>query len=377
MKEETPSYERYQRQILLKGFGLEGQHKLLQAKVLVIGAGGLGCPALQYLVAAGVGTIGIVDEDIVSITNLHRQILFTVDDIGLPKASIAKERLAKLNPEITIAAYNERLTTSNALAIINAYDIVIDATDNFSSRYLINDACVLLNKPIVYGAVSQFEGQVAILNYHSTIGIASANYRDLFPTPPIDGEVLNCAEAGVLGVLPGIIGSMQASETIKIITGIGKPLVNTILTYHSLTNQLYEIEIVAKAATRSLIPANTADFITMDYEWFCASSNNKFEIGIENFNRIAHSADVEIIDVRELGESPIPTDFNYVQIPLSQFNNNIAAIKKETIVVFCQSGKRSLQAAQILFNTFGETKTIYSLQGGITEWVKNKSTEKR
>ena len=347
MKEETPSYERYQRQILLKGFGLEGQHKLLQAKVLVIGAGGLGCPALQYLVAAGVGTIGIVDEDIVSITNLHRQILFTVDDIGLPKASIAKERLAKLNPEITIAAYNERLTTSNALAIINAYDIVIDATDNFSSRYLINDACVLLKKTIVYGAVSQFEGQVAILNYHSAIGIASANYRDLFPTPPIDGEVLNCAEAGVLGVLPGIIGSMQASETIKIITGIGKPLVNTVLTYHSLTNQ------------------------------FCASPNNKFEIGIENFNRIAHSADVEIIDVRELGESPIPTDFNYVQIPLSQFNNNIAAIKKETIVVFCQSGKRSLQAAQILFNTFGETKTIYSLQGGITEWVKNKSTEKR
>jgi adenylyltransferase/sulfurtransferase len=343
----------------------------------VIGAGGLGCPALQYLAAAGVGTIGIVDEDIVSITNLHRQILFTVDDIGLPKASIAKERLAKLNPEITIAAYKERLTTSNALAIINAYNIVIDATDNFSSRYLINDACVLLNKPIVYGAVSQFEGQVAILNYHSTIGIASANYRDLFPTPPIDGEVLNCAEAGVLGVLPGIIGSMQASETIKIITGIGKPLVNTVLTYHSLTNQLYEIEIVAKAATRSLIPANAADFITMDYEWFCASSNNKFEIGIENFNRIAHSADVEIIDVRELGESPIPTDFNYVQIPLSQFNNNIAAIKKETIVVFCQSGKRSLQAAQILFNTFGETKTIYSLQGGITEWVKNKSTEKR
>ncbi len=377
MTNETPSYERYQRQILLKGFGVEGQHKLLQAKVLVVGAGGLGCPVLQYLAAAGVGTIGIVDEDIVSITNLHRQILFTVDDIGLPKAFIAKERLAKLNPEITIIDYNERLSTSNALAIINDYDIVIDATDNFSTRYLINDACVLLNKPIVYGAVSQFEGQVAILNYNLTTDITSANYRDLFPTPPIDGEVLNCAEAGVLGVLPGIIGSMQASETIKIITGIGKPLVNTVLTYHSLTNQLYEIEIVVKAATRSLIPANAADFITMDYEWFCASSNNKFEIGIENFNRMAKSADVEIIDVRELGESPIPTDFNYVQIPLSQFNNNIAAIKKETIVVFCQSGKRSSQAAQILFNTFGETKTIYSLQGGITEWVKNKSTEKR
>jgi len=377
MKEQTPSYERYQRQILLKGFGLEGQHKLLQAKVLVVGAGGLGCPALQYLAAAGVGTIGIVDEDIVSITNLHRQILFTVDDIGLPKASTAKERLAKLNPEISINAYNERLTTNNALAIIKDYDIVIDATDNFSSRYLINDACVLLNKPIVYGAVSQFEGQVAILNYHSTTSIASANYRDLFPKPPIDGEVLNCAEVGVLGVLPGIIGSMQASETIKLITGIGKPLVNTVLTYHSLTNQLYEIEIVANPSTRFLLPVNEADFITMDYEWFCSSTNNKFEIDIENFNRMANSADVEIIDIRELGETPIPTDFSFIQIPLSQFNKNIATIKKETIIVFCQSGKRSLQAAQILFDTFGETKIIYSLQGGITEWVKNKSTEKR
>ncbi|NDE10570.1 MAG: molybdopterin-synthase adenylyltransferase MoeB [Chitinophagia bacterium] len=377
MKEETPSYERYQRQILLKGFGLEGQLKLLQAKVLVIGAGGLGCPALQYLAAAGVGTIGIVDEDIVSITNLHRQILFTVDEIGLPKASTAKERLAKLNPEISINAYNERLTTNNALAIIKDYDIVIDATDNFSSRYLINDACVLLNKPIVYGAVSQFEGQVAILNYHSNAVMASANYRDLFPTPPIDGEVLNCAEAGVLGVLPGIIGSMQASETIKLITGIGKPLVNTVLTYHSLTNQMYEIEIVANPSTRFLLPVNEADFIKMDYEWFCTSPNNKFEIDIENFNQITKSADVEIIDVRELGESPIPTDINYAQIPLSQLNKNLAAIKKETIVVFCQSGKRSLQAAQILFDTFGERKIIYSLKGGITEWVKNKSTEKR
>ena len=377
MKEQTPSYERYQRQILLKGFGLEGQHKLLQSKVLVVGAGGLGCPVLQYLAAAGVGNIGIVDEDIVSITNLHRQILFTVDDIGLPKAFIAKERLAKLNPEITIIDYNERLSTRNALAIIKDYDIVIDATDNFSSRYLINDACVLLNKPIVYGAVSQFEGQVAILNCHLASSVTPANYRDLFPTPPIDGEVLNCAEAGVLGVLPGIIGSMQASETIKLITGIGKPLINTVLTYHSLTNQLYEIEIVANSSTRSLLPANEADFIKMDYDWFCASKNNKFEIDIENFNKIANTADVEIIDVRELGETPILTDINYYQIPLSQFKENIAAIKKEKIVVFCQSGKRSLQAAHILFDTFGNKKIIYSLKGGITEWFKNKSTEKR
>ena len=174
MEKDNPSYERYQRQILLKGFGVSGQQKLLAAKVLVVGAGGLGCPALQYLAAAGVGTIGIVDEDIVSITNLHRQILYTVEDIGFSKSVKAKERLAKLNPEINIVAYNERLTTDNALAIINDYDIVIDATDNFATRYLINDASVLLNKPIVYGAVSQFEGQVAILNYNSNKALAES-----------------------------------------------------------------------------------------------------------------------------------------------------------------------------------------------------------
>ena len=377
MEKDNPSYERYQRQILLKGFGVSGQQKLLAAKVLVVGAGGLGCPALQYLAAAGVGTIGIVDEDIVSITNLHRQILYTVEDIGFSKSVKAKERLAKLNPEINIVAYNERLTTDNALAIINDYDLVIDATDNFSTRYLINDACVLLNKPIVYGAVSQFEGQVAILNYNSNAENVAANYRDLFPTPPVDGEVLNCAEAGVLGVLPGIIGSMQASETIKLIAGIGKPLINCLWTYHSLTNQFYEIEIVALAASRSLLPANEADFRKMDYEWFCATPASKFEINWDNFNQISNSADIEIIDVRELGETPLPTAFHYSQIPLSQFKENIATLNKDTLIVFCQSGKRSLQAAQWLFDTFGETKKIYSLKGGVTEWVKNKSTEKR
>ena len=377
MEKDNPSYERYQRQILLKGFGVSGQQKLLAAKVLVVGAGGLGCPALQYLAAAGVGTIGIVDEDIVSITNLHRQILYTVEDIGFSKSVKAKERLAKLNPEINIVAYNERLTTDNALAIINDYDLVIDATDNFSTRYLINDASVLLNKPIVYGAVSQFEGQVAILNYNSNAENVVANYRDLFPTPPVAGEVLNCAEAGVLGVLPGIIGSMQASETIKLIAGIGKPLINSLLTYHSLTNQFYEIEIVALAATRSLLPANEADFRKMDYEWFCAAPASKFEINWDNFNQISNSPDIEIIDVRELGETPLPTAFRYSQIPLSQFKENIATLKKDTLIVFCQSGKRSLQAAQWLFDTFGETKKIYSLKGGVTEWVKNKSTEKR
>ena len=222
------SYERYQRQILLKEFGIDAQQKLLQAKVLVIGAGGLGCPALQYLVAAGIGTIGIVDDDIVSLNNLHRQVLYTVNDIGLSKAEVAAEKLKALNDEINIISYNERLTNKNALALLMNMILLVDGTDNFSSRYMINDACVLLNKPLVYGAISKFEGQVAVFNIKDEIQIRAINYRDLFPTPPKDDEVLNCAEAGVLGVLPGIIGTMQANETIKLITGIGKPLINTI-----------------------------------------------------------------------------------------------------------------------------------------------------
>src|SRR6266496_5267611 len=201
-------YERYQRQILLKEFGEAGQQKLQQAKVLVIGAGGLGCPALQYLAAAGVGTIGIVDNDVVTLTNLHRQILYSTDDIGYPKTERATFKLHQLNSDITITPYNFRLTNKNALNIISDYETIIDGTDNFSTRYMINDACVLMNKPLVYGAISQFEGQVAIFNFRRNENDETVNYRDLFPNPPKEDEILNCEEAGVLGVLPGIVGTM-------------------------------------------------------------------------------------------------------------------------------------------------------------------------
>jgi molybdopterin/thiamine biosynthesis adenylyltransferase len=214
-------YERYERQILLKEFGVAAQEKLLHAKVLVVGAGGLGCPVLQYLAAAGVGTIGIVDDDVVALNNLHRQVLYNMNDIGLSKAEIAAEKLKALNNEINVVAYNKRFTNKNALEIINAFDVVVDGTDNFSSRYIINDACVLLNKPLIYGAISKFEGQVAVFNVKDEVNKRAINYRDLFPVPPKDDEVLNCADAGVLSVLPGIIGTMQANETIKLIIGIG------------------------------------------------------------------------------------------------------------------------------------------------------------
>ncbi|MBC7888692.1 MAG: HesA/MoeB/ThiF family protein [Ferruginibacter sp.] len=370
MKTDHISYERYQRQIILKEFGEAGQLKLLQSKVLVVGAGGLGCPALQYLAAAGVGNIGIADDDVISLSNLHRQVLYSTFDIGFSKAEKAKQSLTRLNPGIHITAYNERLTTQNALAIIAPYDIVIDGTDNFASRYLVNDACVLLNKPLVYGAVSQFEGQVAVFNCKNKKGDIPVNYRDLFPQPPKDGEVLNCAESGVLGVLPGIIGTMQANETIKLIIGMGKALINSLLTYNAFNNRVYEVLLTALKETSLLIPATKAAFEQMDYDWLCSSTNRRFEIDGAGFDDLLNLTDVDIIDVREPGELPLPTGFNYTQIPLSQFKEKITTIKSDTVIVFCQSGKRSLQAAQWLFDTFGESKKIFSLQGGIPAWLK-------
>ncbi len=360
-------YERYQRQILLKEFGIEAQHKLLHAKVLVVGAGGLGCPALQYMAAAGVGTIGIVDDDIVSLNNLHRQVLYTVDNIGLSKAEVAAKKLEALNDEIKIVSYNLRLTNKNALAIIDEYNIIVDGTDNFSSRYMINDACVLLNKPLVYGAISKFEGQVAVFNTKDEIGI---NYRDLFPQPPKDDEILNCAEAGVLGVLPGIIGTMMANETIKLITGIGKPLINKLLTYNALDNNSYTFNLSLNKEAQYLIPKDEAAFLKMDYEWLCSSqTNNAFEIDATEFDTLIEDDNAVLIDVREKNEQPFVDEFNHIQISLSELMNHQLLITKNNVVVFCQTGKRSLQAAKLL-NEILTDKNIYSLKGGIIEWKK-------
>jgi adenylyltransferase/sulfurtransferase len=361
-------YERYERQIVLKEFGVAAQVKLLHAKVLVAGAGGLGCPALQYLVAAGVGTIGIVDDDVVSLNNLHRQVLYNTNDIGLSKAKVAAEKLKALNNEINVVAYNKRLTNKNALEIINAFDIVVDGTDNFSSRYMINDACVLLNKPFIYGAISKFEGQVAVLNVKDKVNKRAINYRDLFPVPPKDDEVLNCADAGVLGVLPGIIGTMQANETIKLITGIGKPLVNTILTYNALDNSVYEFNLSLNDKAQALIPKNETDFFKTNYEWLCSSEINKnWEIDVEQFDDLLNSNNTIIIDVREKNEQPVVGEFEHIQIPLNELMSNQNLIEKENVVVFCQSGQRSLQAARLLNELFDD-KHIYSLKEGIGEW---------
>ena len=368
--EEKNSYERYQRQIILKEFGEKGQQKLLQAKVLVIGAGGLGCPVLQYLAAAGVGTIGIVDDDTVSLTNLHRQVLYSVNDIGLPKADRATAVLRGLNPDINIIPYNERLTVENALEIFRSFDIIIDGTDNFSTRYMINDACVLSGKPLIYGAISQFEGQVTIFNSSRGNDDLPVNYRDLFPQPPKEDEVLNCAEAGVLGVLPGIIGTMMANETIKLITGMGEPLINRLLTFNALSNQVYELELSPGVETRALIPANELLFKQMNYEWLCGLSPSSFEIDGDDFDRMLEYEAVDVIDVRELDELPSVHEFSHQKIPLKQIENAAGAIKSDSVIVFCQSGKRSKQAATILSGIFGQAKKVYSLKGGIENWKK-------
>lgn len=347
--------------------GEAGQQKLWQSKVLVIGAGGLGCPVLQYLTAAGVGTIGIADDDVVSLTNLHRQVLYSTNDIGLSKAKRAADVLKSLNPDIEIIPYNFRLTNQNALSIIDEYDIVVDGTDNFSSRYMINDACVLLSKPLVYAAISRFEGQVAVFNFNKNNNEKPVNYRDVFPIPPADNEVMNCAVAGVLGVLPGIIGSMQANETIKLITGIGQPLINRLLTYNALNNQSYEMSISAPDNTASFIPKDIIAFQNYDYEMAC-STDNSFEIDSNQFDTLLHNNNITIIDVREFDEQPPVTEFSHIHIPLQQLNENTASLNGDILITFCQSGGRSRQAAKLLSDIFGASKKIYSLKGGIVHW---------
>jgi adenylyltransferase/sulfurtransferase len=260
--------------------------------------------------------------------------------------------------------------------LFDVYDIVIDGTDNFSTRYMINDACVLLSKPLVYGAISQFEGQVSVFNPQSLKGSNEAvNYRDLFPEPPKEGEVLNCAEAGVMGVLPGIIGTMMANETIKLITGIGEPLINQLLTYNALNNQVYLLNLSAKKETRSLIPKDEKAFLQMDYVWLCSSPVQQSEIDSDIFNDMITNGNVDIIDVREPHEMPAVNEFKHIKIPLSQLGDNSSLIKSKNVIAFCQSGKRSLQAAKILSGIFEDTKKVYSLRGGIVQWKQDRAKQ--
>jgi sulfur-carrier protein adenylyltransferase/sulfurtransferase len=369
----TTDFERYQRQIALPQLGAAGQQKLLSAKVLIVGVGGLGCPALQYLAGPGIGVLGIVDDDIVSLNNLHRQILFGNDDIGSSKALMATKKMAALNPCITINTFSERLTTANALEIITTYDIVLDCTDNFATRYMINDACVLLKKPLVFGAITRFEGQVAVFNSLEKDGTYSANYRDIFPVPPLDEEVMNCEEAGVLGVLPGMIGCMMANETVKLVTNIGEPLINKILMINMLDYQQFIFSINKTTITHDHLPANEIAFKQTDYIAACNSNRinvpvaHSMIINREQLFELLEDGETLVVDVREPHELPILTSLPVTQIPTSSLEKSFPLFNKQTIILFCQSGKRSLLVANILKEKFGETKNIYSLKNGVTD----------
>jgi adenylyltransferase/sulfurtransferase len=359
--------ERYQKQILLKELGEQGQQLLSGASVLVVGAGGLGCPALLYLAAAGVGRIGIADFDRVEVSNLHRQILYTIEEVGKLKVEVAAMRVKALNSEVAIEIFREKIGSENALSILSRFDLVLDGSDNFPTRYMINDACVLLNKPLIYGSVFRFEGQVSVFNLPDQ-GIKT-NYRDLFPEPPEPSEVADCNEAGVLGVLPGIIGTMQATEAIKIITGAGKPLANRLFCYNALNSSVYELEISPQESSCLQIPQTPEAFQKMNYEWFCNKQMTEYQdIDGATFDQLRHSPDIQIMDVRNLHEMPRVTEFEHLRIPLAELEQNLHQIDPaRPLVIFCQTGVRSITAAHMIAEQT-RARTIYNLKGGIIKW---------
>lgn len=362
---------RYSRHIAIDGFGLEAQQKLKAARVLVVGAGGLGSPALLYLAAAGVGTIGLVEFDRVDDTNLQRQVLYSVDDVGRSKAHAARERLLALNPHIQVEVHETRLTSANALDIMARYDVVADGTDNFATRYLVNDACVMLGKPNVYASIFRFEGQVSVFNYRDAEGKTGPNYRDLYPTPPPPGLVPNCAEAGVLGVLPGIIGSMQALEVIKIVTGIGEVLSGRFLVFDAFTFEARIFKIRKNPDT----PVITE---LVDYDEFCGVKRPERAIreisAIELATWIERGEDFQLIDVREKYEYDI-VNLGGELLPLSEIESLASKIdRNRKVVVHCKTGGRSAQAIRLLEERFGYTN-LYNLRAGILGYIEEVKPE--
>ena len=342
----------YDRQLKLEGFGEAAQLKLKNARVLVIGAGGLGCPVLQYLVGAGVGFITITDHDVVSEHNLHRQILFTVDDIGKSKAIIAKEKLQKLNPHITINSSARKLEADNAINMISSYDVIIDGSDNFTTRYLVNDACVMANKPFISGSISTHTAQISVFNFED-----GPTYRCLFPEPPAEGEIPTCAEAGVLGALAGIAGTMLANEAIKLITQTGKILKGELLTFDILQNSFHTFSF-------RLNPENKKINSIQQENIACTIVN---KISVEELKKLIREGNPPaIIDIRESWEFE---EFNIggKNIPLYELTEKKSEIDITQPTVFvCGHGSRSEMALRIMENA----PTMKSLEGGVEAWNK-------
>ncbi len=341
----------YNRHLILDKIGAKGQEKLKLAKVLVIGAGGLGCPVLQYLTAAGVGTIGVIDNDIVDQSNLQRQILYTIDDVGKLKVEAAYKRLTRLNPLVSFKTYPVKLDKNNAIKLFAEYDIIVDGSDNFPTRYLVNDACVITNKPLVFGSIYKFQGQISVFNYKN-----GPTYRCLFPDPPKPNSVPNCSEIGVLGVLPGIIGSLQANETIKIITEIGNILTGKLLYFEALTSQLQVLEFSKNTSI-------TINKLEDDYALFCRI---KEEIIVQEITAKELKQNFEkyqILDVRTREEFEY---FNIggIHIPLGNLIEKSSEINSvKPIIVCCKLGIRSKKAIEILSEIRSDLVLINLKQG--------------
>jgi molybdopterin/thiamine biosynthesis adenylyltransferase/rhodanese-related sulfurtransferase len=360
---------RYSRHLIMPEVGLEGQLKLRRAKVLMIGTGGLGAPLGLYLAAAGVGHLGLVDFDVVDFTNLQRQVTFSTADVGKAKTEATKARLSALNPTIRIETFETRLTSDNALELFRDFDIIVDGTDNFPTRYLVNDACVLLGKPNVYGSIFRFEGQATVFGYPG-----GPCYRCLYPEPPPPGLVPSCAEGGVLGVLPGIVGAIQAMETIKLILGSGEPLVGRLLLFEALGMRFRELKLHKNPACPVCGEHRTITKL-IDYEEFCgirgeeapAVTNGIPEMTAKELKlRLDQGEEIFILDVREPHEYQI-CNLKGKLIPLGELPRRVHELdSSREMVVHCRSGKRSADAVQFLQQA--GFKKLWNLKGGVLAW---------
>lgn len=354
---------RYQRHLSLAGFGPEAQRKLKDSSVLVIGAGGLGCPVLLYLAAAGVGRIVIVDADHVDVSNLQRQVLYTTADAGQPKAEVAARRLRALNPFITIEPHAKRFTRANALALVSTCEVVVDGSDNFATRYLVNDACVLADRPLVYGAIQGFSGQASVFNWQG-----GPTYRCVFPEPPEAGTVPNCAEAGVLGVLPGLIGTVQATETIKLLTGVGEPLSGRLLLWDALKMATQTVRFAADPRNHAI-----SELPPEGYGEICSVPPlSPDEISVAELRAALTNANApQLLDVRESWERALGSIEPSVHVPLGELERGAAVpagLNPATpTVVFCAGGVRSLKTLPILRARLG-FQAVTSLRGGYNAW---------
>ena len=359
---------RYSRHLIMPEVALEGQKKLKSARVLTIGAGGLGAPLAMYLAAAGVGTIGVVDFDVVDESNLQRQIIHGTSDVGRPKLESARQTIEDINPNVKVEGFEEQLTSENALDIFRDFDIIVDGTDNFPTRYLVNDACVLLGKPNVYGSIFRFEGQASV--FYAEEGPC---YRCLYPEPPPPGLVPSCAEGGVLGILPGAIGVIQATETVKLILGIGEPLIGRLLLYDALSMRFREMKL-RKNPECPICGEHRTIHELIDYEEFCGipqaqaaeQENEVPEISVQELKQKLDSGEISVLDVREPHEYAV-ANIGAPLVPLGELPERMAELDRDRpLAVHCKSGARSARAVKLLKDAGFEN--VYNVAGGINAW---------